>query len=398
MSGIMKSLTGLALMAVVSPAVWAQQEGPVAPGAAPKVEVSETEWDFGTVWQGEKVSKKITIKNVGEAPLTLNVRSSCGCTVPTKPKSPLGPGESDTFEISYNTLKRKGKARQSVTVTTNDPAKPTVQIRVMGDVKEMVELLAVNPDTGKTTAQDAVYLGQLYEDTKKTMVMRLRPVFTEALELRLKPDQDFSPFVVEFKEVEKGKEYELSVSTNPPISLDQQRQFSNKNIAIETGREGMEPIKVRVHAIVLPSVHVRPTQLYVPRAIRSQLKRIVRVSYRPDKPIKILSATSDLPGVEVRVDDSPPKVPNAQIAYHTIHVTLPASNDVPKDGGKITIQTDSNDERYKEFSVPVRVVASGRDRFGNRTKTPSVQGSNRKSTPNKEAEIDIRTNSDDGNE
>ena len=41
--------------------------------------------------------------NTGNAPLIItNVQSTCGCTVPSKPKEPIMPGKSDKIEVKYN--------------------------------------------------------------------------------------------------------------------------------------------------------------------------------------------------------------------------------------------------------------------------------------------------------
>src|SRR5512134_4022846 len=82
-------------------------------GAQPRLELSATEWNFGTVWQGEDQTCKITVTNAGNAPLQITgVKTSCGCTAAHKPKETLSPGESDTLEIVYNAKKKVGPANQ----------------------------------------------------------------------------------------------------------------------------------------------------------------------------------------------------------------------------------------------------------------------------------------------
>ena len=71
--------------------------------AGPRIELSPAEFDFGELWQGMPAEREFTVKNAGDAPLTISSRSNCGCTVATPPKSPLEPGESCTFKIRYDT-------------------------------------------------------------------------------------------------------------------------------------------------------------------------------------------------------------------------------------------------------------------------------------------------------
>jgi hypothetical protein len=42
-----------------------------ATGAAPKISLPEVSFDFGHVNQGDKVTHKFVVKNIGDAPLTL---------------------------------------------------------------------------------------------------------------------------------------------------------------------------------------------------------------------------------------------------------------------------------------------------------------------------------------
>mgnify|MGYP002063185881 CR=1 FL=1 len=58
-------------------------------------------------------------KNTGNAPLIVSdVKSSCGCTIPKKPKDPIMPGESGEIEVKYDT-KRVAPIRKTVTVISN---------------------------------------------------------------------------------------------------------------------------------------------------------------------------------------------------------------------------------------------------------------------------------------
>ncbi len=112
---------------------WSPQSGQA--GSGPKISVDTTAWNFGEVWAGEKLEKSVVIKNVGDAPLEIQKpKSSCGCTVPSEPKSPLMPGESTTMLIKYNGVKL-GDAHQTVTLNSNDSAQPSLGIGVQGKIK-----------------------------------------------------------------------------------------------------------------------------------------------------------------------------------------------------------------------------------------------------------------------
>ena len=88
--------------------------------AMPKLSFEQTEHDFGTLKQGEKVSFTYKFKNVGKANLIIStVVPSCGCTVAQFTKTPIKPGDSGFITISLNTDNKKGMMRKQVAVQAN---------------------------------------------------------------------------------------------------------------------------------------------------------------------------------------------------------------------------------------------------------------------------------------
>lgn len=83
----------------------------------------------------QKCSFKFT--NTGGAPLVIQqVFASCGCTVPTYPKTPIKPGQSGVIEITYNgTNKFPGMFKKTVTVRSNAKTE-IVRLSVSGMMTE----------------------------------------------------------------------------------------------------------------------------------------------------------------------------------------------------------------------------------------------------------------------
>lgn len=94
---------------------------PAAPaGPTTTMTFEETEFDFGTVNDGEKVSHTYTFTNTGDEPLILsNAKGSCGCTVPSWPREPIAPGATGEITVEFNSKNKKGKRNQKVTITAN---------------------------------------------------------------------------------------------------------------------------------------------------------------------------------------------------------------------------------------------------------------------------------------
>lgn len=101
-----------------------------------KIEFKTETINYGTVVKGQDSGiRYFEFTNTGDAPLLItNVRSSCGCTIPSFPKTPIAPGKSDRIEVKYNMA--KGPISKTITVETNAVNKPKgiVPLRIKGNV------------------------------------------------------------------------------------------------------------------------------------------------------------------------------------------------------------------------------------------------------------------------
>jgi hypothetical protein len=97
--------------------------------------------DYGKIYKGEDDGVRVfEFTNTGDAPLIItNVQSTCGCTVPSKPKEPIMPGKSDKIEVKYNMA--LGPIRKSITVESNavNYEGGKVHLKIKGDVLERTE-------------------------------------------------------------------------------------------------------------------------------------------------------------------------------------------------------------------------------------------------------------------
>jgi len=119
----------------------------------PEIKFEETIHDYGDIELNGDGVHIFEFTNIGNEPLILSKpRSSCGCTVPSWPKEPILPGETNDIKVTYNTHKAGG-FNKTVTIYSNSK---TVLLRIKGKViAKSVEALPEKPaSTGAVPLND----------------------------------------------------------------------------------------------------------------------------------------------------------------------------------------------------------------------------------------------------
>lgn len=99
--------------------------------AQAKIEFKSETIDYGTIEKGSNGVRVFEFTNTGDEPLIISkVSSSCGCTIPKKPKDPILPGKTGEIEVKYDT-NRVNPIRKTITVLSNAET-PTVALKIKG--------------------------------------------------------------------------------------------------------------------------------------------------------------------------------------------------------------------------------------------------------------------------
>lgn len=99
--------------------------------AQAKIEFKADTIDYGTIEKGSDGVRVFEFTNTGDEPLIISkVSSSCGCTIPKKPKDPILPGKTGEIEVKYDT-NRVNPIRKTITVISNADT-PTVALKIKG--------------------------------------------------------------------------------------------------------------------------------------------------------------------------------------------------------------------------------------------------------------------------
>ena len=104
----------------------------------PIITFDKTEYNFGTIKQGDIINYEFKFKNTGKSPLIIRkVTTSCGCTTTFYTREPIKPGETGVIKVKFNSSGRLGRQYKTITVITNspDPSSNRVILRLVGEIK-----------------------------------------------------------------------------------------------------------------------------------------------------------------------------------------------------------------------------------------------------------------------
>lgn len=101
-----------------------------------KASFETREANFGNIVQGASVEHIFKVTNTGAGELTIRKwKPGCGCTSSQPDKMKLMPGETATAKAIFNSAGQNGSIHKSITVVTDDPFEPVVNLFLHGEVK-----------------------------------------------------------------------------------------------------------------------------------------------------------------------------------------------------------------------------------------------------------------------
>ncbi|PLX98637.1 MAG: hypothetical protein C0623_11545 [Desulfuromonas sp.] len=107
--------------------------------ATPVLHAEQSTYDFGEVFQGDKVVHTFSFANAGDEPLLIDrVKSSCGCTAALLSSKKLAPGETGTIKATFDSSRFRGRVQKVIYLYGNLPNKTSGRFMLQGEVKPLV--------------------------------------------------------------------------------------------------------------------------------------------------------------------------------------------------------------------------------------------------------------------
>jgi len=353
---LVPAIVGVAACLVVAPACTKSGGGSSPSGSSsgdtggPKITIEQTEFDFGNVTEGDKLTHTFEIKNTGTAPLVIDrVRTSCGCTVADLKTKEIAPGASGQIEVTFDTKGRMGPNRKTITVSSNDKQTPNANIEIKANIERLLVFtpmsVRLNVNHGEEQKVETWLMGKQADNAK----------------LAIKTIEGGEGLKIELAEKKDGDKTVHGLS----FSLKGEKIVTGAGkVVVTTGVETIPELEVRFTFNVVGNLELRPRALFFDDRSPSGKERVMRVvSKREDFKIKSVKVTEGPfkatfskpetgPGFEVRVSLNPDAKVEGQIAGK-IEI---ASNDPlePKVEVPLTVRPMPSMDRPPNLAMPPR--------------------------------------------
>ena len=270
-------ISGILFMASISTGF---AQAPETEEEQPKAEAVEELFDFGEIYEGEKIQHVFKIKNAGTGVLKIfSMHASCGCTaaVVSDEDKELAQGEEGEVKVTFHSASKKGRQNRIVTVKTNDPVTPQLKLSLQGFVKQRV---VVEPSS--------IRFGDVERGAApKEMVVTLEPMDNTPFEIE-EISSGSQMLSWECKERDGGG-YEIKVILTvekdvPPASL-------HDAVNIKTTHPGKRTVRVPVIWCVVSGIRVHPKAVALLRRGDQRVEATFTMTKPEGGPFKIKEIT-----------------------------------------------------------------------------------------------------------
>jgi hypothetical protein len=160
--------------------------------AAPDLQVETPSFNFGEIFQGEKVPHVFEFTNQGDEVLKIDrVRSSCGCTAVLVSEKNIPPGGKGELKANFDSARFRGNISKTIYIYSNDPVRPTMQFHLKGNVLEIVAVEPAQINFGRVEAANLVTTKVVLRNQGKETLTLGKPHATAAELLVKMPEVDF---------------------------------------------------------------------------------------------------------------------------------------------------------------------------------------------------------------
>lgn len=295
----------------------------------PKAVAVEPIKDAGNVAKGDKISHDFLIKNEGDAELEIvQVQPACGCTVAEFDKK-IAPGQTGKVHAVLDTASFNGPISKGLTVFTNDPDNPQMELTVRAKVQPYI---AAKPGYARyITVQGEASQGSIGQtlwapDSTSFDIVKvespypyLKTSYREA-----KPEERVADVT--------GKQWRVEMTLTSDAKIGPLADY----VTVHTNHAKQKLVQIPVSGFVRPVMAVTPPVADFGRVeVKEPIRRALNVRNFATEPIKITGLDGSLPGIEALVE------PIEDGREYEVRITLKPELGKGPFNGKLMIRTDS---------------------------------------------------------
>ncbi len=247
-----------------------------------RIEVPETEFHFGTVNQGEKVTHEFFLKNVGNSDLVIQrVVSPCGCTAAVAANTLVKAGEKTAIRVTFDTTGFSGEKTKIVQVYTNDLDRPSINLTLSGAI-----------DSDITIQPKSILFGEIARGTDEARTLKISVKQSAGLKITGVKSLSESVLIKETKGDDNDKEFAVWLAPEAPIGELRER------LLINIGGSKPRALNVPVIANIQGSLTVEPKVVsFGVIGGRDLLKRSVRIKNMAQDSVELGEISTSDPAV-----------------------------------------------------------------------------------------------------
>jgi len=87
----------------------------------PVIVFSPQSWQFGSIFQGDRIQALVTVKNTGDQAVEVTLLPTCTCIAVSPAKGTLAAGGEKSFLLSYDSVDDQGITRKDFVIRTRPP-------------------------------------------------------------------------------------------------------------------------------------------------------------------------------------------------------------------------------------------------------------------------------------
>jgi Protein of unknown function (DUF1573) len=302
---------------------------PETTGAKPKAVAVEPIKDVGTVPKGEKILHDFVIRNDGNAPLQItDVKPACGCTVAQFDKL-IGRGKTGVVHTVLDTTTFNGPIAKGVTVFTNDPDNPQIELTLRAKVEPYIN---VKPGYARyITVQGESKEGNIIQTLTAPDGTPFDIVSAESKIPGLKATFREAKAEERVAEV-PGKQWrvEMALSNEAPVGA------LADYLTITTNHPKQKLVQIPVSGFIRPVMAATPPVADFGKVeVKESFKKSLNLRNFATEAIKVVSVENNVKGIETVLE---PIEPGRE---YQVKVTLKPELAKGAFNGKLIVRTDS---------------------------------------------------------